>query len=81
MPDSGYAVSRVIVDGVNVGAVRAYTFEDVTGSHTIEVTFYKIGGSPKSGDSGGAAGWLAALVLSALGFTGTALLPRKRRVK
>lgn len=37
--DSYYSVSDVIVDGVSVGAVSSYTFEDISASHTIEVVF------------------------------------------
>ncbi len=38
-PDSGYAVQDVLVDGVSVGAVTSYDFTNVTGNHTISVTF------------------------------------------
>lgn len=33
--NSGYHISDVLVDGVSVGAVSTYTFNDVTGYHTI----------------------------------------------
>jgi hypothetical protein len=36
---AGYAVSDVLVDGVSVGAVRSYTFANVTTNRTISVTF------------------------------------------
>ncbi len=39
IPDSCYDVVNVLVDGVSVGAVRGYTFTDVTGDHTIEAFF------------------------------------------
>lgn len=35
----GYQIADVKVDGVSVGRVDSYTFGDVTGDHTIEVTF------------------------------------------
>lgn len=38
-PDSGYAVAEVLVDGASVGAPDAYTFTDVTESHTLSVSF------------------------------------------
>ncbi|OQX00128.1 MAG: hypothetical protein BWK80_62215, partial [Desulfobacteraceae bacterium IS3] len=38
-PDTGYKVQDVLVDGVSVGSVAAYTFADVQSEHTIEVTF------------------------------------------
>jgi predicted ester cyclase len=38
-PDTGYRVSNVIVDGVSVGGVTSYTFDDVVTAHTISVTF------------------------------------------
>ena len=41
-PDEGYGIASVLVDGVSVGAVEAYTFEKVTKAHTIEATFRKI---------------------------------------
>ena len=39
IPNSGYAVSDVTVDGVSVGAVTTYTFAALTGNHTINATF------------------------------------------
>ncbi|MCX6345299.1 MAG: carboxypeptidase regulatory-like domain-containing protein [Armatimonadetes bacterium] len=38
-PNSGYRVSRVLVDGVSVGAAATYTFTNVTAAHTIAVEF------------------------------------------
>ncbi|NLW64707.1 MAG: SH3 domain-containing protein [Clostridiales bacterium] len=38
-PNSGYAVSDVIVDGVSVGAVKSYTFSNVTSNHSISASF------------------------------------------
>ena len=38
-PDGGYAIADVKVDGRSVGAVRSYTFENVSSAHTIEVSF------------------------------------------
>ncbi|MDR2514337.1 MAG: hypothetical protein LBD02_03905 [Christensenellaceae bacterium] len=52
-PDAGYSVGKIIVDGVELSgagfsaavAAGAYTFENVTGAHTIQVTFKQDGGS------------------------------------
>ena len=45
----GYAISNVKIDGVSIGAVKSYTFENVTGNRTIEVTFMKANGNPQTG--------------------------------
>lgn len=40
IPDEGYAVSSVVVDGCDAGsAPRAWTFEDVRADHTVQVSF------------------------------------------
>ncbi len=41
-PDSRYAVADVTVDGVSIGAVQTYTFENVDRAHTIAVSFVKL---------------------------------------
>lgn len=41
-PNSGYAVSDVIVDGVSQGALGSYTFTNVTTTHTISVSFVAV---------------------------------------
>ena len=41
LPDSGYKIKDVKVDGVSVGAVSSYTFNNVTSDHTISATFEK----------------------------------------
>jgi len=38
-PDEKYRVADVLVDGVSVGPVTSYLFENVTAAHTIAVTF------------------------------------------
>ena len=38
-PHSGYALRDVLVDGRSVGAVTSYTFENVTGDHSISAVF------------------------------------------
>ena len=47
-PDKGYTVSNVKIDGNSIGAVKSYTFENVSKAHTIEVIFVK-DSSPQTG--------------------------------
>jgi photosystem II stability/assembly factor-like uncharacterized protein len=42
MPNAGYKIKDVQVDGTSVGAVSTYTFDNVTADHTIEATFEPI---------------------------------------
>lgn len=39
MPDEGYRISDVLVDGKSVGAVGSYTFTNVRAGHTIRAIF------------------------------------------
>ena len=48
-PDKGYAVANVKIDGKSIGAVKSYTFENVSRIHTIEVIFMKANGNPQTG--------------------------------
>ena len=54
-PNSGYAISNVLVDRQSVGAVRSYTFSNVRSNHTISASFYWVGtgGGSSSGSGGG----------------------------
>jgi len=38
-PRDGYRVADVLVDGVSVGAVTVYTFNNITANHTISASF------------------------------------------
>jgi hypothetical protein len=38
-PQSGYHVEGVLVDGISIGAVRTYTFTNVTAPHIIAASF------------------------------------------
>jgi len=38
-PDTGFGITNVVVDGASVGAVSSYTFNSVTGNHTIIANF------------------------------------------
>ena len=42
MAETGYRISDVKVDGISVGTVNSYTFNNVTANHTITVTFENI---------------------------------------
>lgn len=39
IPDVGYEVEEVIVDGANMGAITGYTFNNVVEGHSISVSF------------------------------------------
>ncbi len=41
IPDTGYRVKSVTVDGVSQGAVSEYTFQQITAAHSIAVEFEK----------------------------------------
>ncbi len=41
-PMLGYVVSKVIVDGVNVGRTSVYTFNKIRSNHTVQVVFEKV---------------------------------------
>jgi len=41
VPNDGYVVKEVTVDNVSIGPCDTYTFENVSASHTINVTFKK----------------------------------------
>ena len=77
-PDAGYAVSNVKIDGRSIGAVKSYTFENVTGSHTIEVVFVKGTVSAKTGDNSNLPLWSALLLASTLTLAGAVGYKRKR---
>lgn len=54
-PNTGYHVTTILVDNVNIGAVSNYTFNTVTAPHSLTVTFdintYEITASANSGGS------------------------------
>ncbi len=39
MPGQGYKIGDVLVDGVSVGGITAYTFANVISAHTVEAVF------------------------------------------
>ncbi|HHX51392.1 MAG TPA: S-layer homology domain-containing protein [Clostridia bacterium] len=42
IPDKGYEIEDVLVDGKSIGVKTSYTFKKVTGKHTIAATFKKM---------------------------------------
>ena len=77
-PDKGYAVSNVKIDGKSIGAVKSYTFENVSRTHTIEVIFVKGTASARTGDSSDLPLWSALLLASTLTLAGAVQHKRKR---
>ena len=77
-PDKGYAVSNVKIDGKSIGAVKSYTFENVSRTHTIEVIFIKGTASARTGDSSDLPLWSTLLLASTLTLAGAVHYKRKR---
>ena len=77
-PDKGYAVSTVKIDGKSIGAVKSYTFESVSRTHTIEVVFIKGTASARTGDSSNLPLWSTLLLASTLTLAGAVHYKRKR---
>ena len=77
-PDKGYVVSNVKIDGKSIGAVKSYTFENVSRTHTIEVIFVKGTASARTGDGSDLPLWSALLLASTLTLAGAVHYKRKR---
>ena len=77
-PDKGYAVANVKIDGKSIGAVKSYTFENVSRTHTIEVIFVKGTASARTGDSSDLPLWSTLLLASTLTLAGAVHYKRKR---
>ena len=77
-PDKGYAVANVKIDGKSIGAVKSYTFENVSSPHTIEAIFVKGTASASTGDSSNLPLWSALLLANTLALAGAVHLKRKR---
>ena len=55
LPNDGYHVEEVLVDGISVGAIGGYTFSDVTADHAIHTTFAQdviVVNQPPTADAG-----------------------------
>ena len=77
-PDKGCAVSNVKIDGKSIGAVKSYTFENVSRPHTIEAIFVKGTASASTGDSSNLPLWSALLLASTITLAGAVHYKRKR---
>ena len=77
-PDKGYAVANVKIDGKSIGAVKSYTFENVSSPHTIEAIFVEGTANASTGDSSNLPLWSALLLASTLALAGAVHLKRKR---
>ena len=77
-PDKGYAVANVKIDGESIGAMKSYTFENVSKAHAIEVIFVKGTASASTGDSSNLLLWSALLLASTLTLAGAVHYKRKR---
>ena len=77
-PDKGYAVSNVKINGKSIGAVKSYTFENVSRTHTIEAIFVKGTASARTGDSSNLPLWSTLLLASTLTLAGAVHYKRKR---
>ena len=77
-PDKGYAVSTVKIDGKSIGAVKSYTFENVSRTHTIEVIFVKGTASASTGDSSNLPLWSTLLLASTITLACAVHYKRKR---
>ena len=62
----------------SIGAVNAYMFRQVSGNHTLEVTFVKETQNPQTGDFSNPMLWVGLLLVSAFAFTGTVLYRRRK---
>lgn len=63
IPNLGYAVSDVMVDGISIGAVASYTFTNVTTDHTIAASFTALPSQLVTGKvTDGSAGLMGATV-------------------
>lgn len=50
IPNTGYEVQNVYIDGNSVGALTSYTFANVTANHQIHVTFIQVDGIAENND-------------------------------
>lgn len=50
IPNTGYEVQNVYIDGNSVGALTSYTFTNVTANHQIHVTFIQVDGVEENND-------------------------------
>ncbi len=58
-PDLDYTVANVIVDGVSMGVMGSFTFDDVQADHAIDVMFETEDGDGGGGIGGGGGGGIS----------------------
>ena len=83
-PDKGYRLAKVVVDGTSVKFQNnKYTFTNVTGNHTISVTFERIANltSPKTGENRPIIGITALVILSAAVIVLIVIMRRRQAKK
>ncbi len=90
IPETGWSVKSVCVDGRELGAITSYTFENIAANHTITAEFdiNAAGGEPdaepasvgtETADRGGGALWLLALIPAGAAAGGYILWKKRRR--
>ena len=73
-PNDGFIVKDVKIDGVSMGALSSYIFENVTANHTVEVEFMPLIGVPQTGSPSMTGFGILAILCSA----GCFILVRKK---
>ena len=73
-PNDGFTVKDVKIDGVSMGALSSYIFENVTANHTVEVEFMPIIAVPQTGSPS----IIGVAILAILCSAGCFMLARKK---
>ena len=73
-PNDGFTVKDVKIDGVSMGALSSYTFENVTANHTVEVEFMPLIAVPQTGSPS----MIGPAILAILCSAGCFILARKK---
>lgn len=81
IPNKGYVVYRLTVDGANVKTARTYTFKNVQESHTIHARFLKNGSNAKTGDSFPMGIALGAVTISAAALAALFFLRKRKQTR
>ncbi|MGL4485116.1 MAG: InlB B-repeat-containing protein, partial [Anaerovoracaceae bacterium] len=96
IPNKGYKVKSVLVDGKEIGTIENYSFSDIKANHSIVVSFEKDNGggnnggsgtddnnsnSPLTGDSTSLMILFAVLLMSAIGAVILFLTRRKKKTE
>ncbi|MDD3221797.1 MAG: hypothetical protein EOM34_15480 [Clostridia bacterium] len=81
IPDNGYVVAKVYVDGVEVKVTNnKYSFTNITANHSISVTFEQAKkiSSPRTGDGSPVTPVMTIMILSVLVLAGLVVFSRKK---